>query len=206
VDSNRRGSRENWEVAVATKLVKSAQVVWECLQDEDPNDLVQDCLVHWYRNKGKYDPSRGASQKTYMARVIQNKIQDLVDHRMAKKRNIGNHATSLDQPLGDDDGSRTLMEEMTEDGAPESSRDYASDIDRRLDLKRALQKLTDRQRQICNLITDDDLSMVGIADRLGLHRSTLYDEIARIKNLFAKEGLGIYLKKSPTLRALPPYT
>jgi RNA polymerase sigma-70 factor (ECF subfamily) len=189
---------DSWEVAIATRLVKKAQLEWDCLRSMDRDDLVQECLCHWYRNKHKYNPKRGASLRTFMARVVENKIKDIVDYIMAKKRKDEIDAHSLDHRVGEDQGSRTLGEETSEGEPREPAYDHASDIDRRLDVSQALEALTNRQKEICDLITDDELTMSDIAEKMGIHRSTLYDEMERIKRLFEREGLDVYLRKPPT--------
>ncbi|MFH1312596.1 MAG: sigma factor [Candidatus Eisenbacteria bacterium] len=116
------GPPKSWEIGIATRLVKDAQLKWDCLRHDGEDDLVQDILEHWYRKKHRFDPKRGASLKTFMATVVHHKLGDIVDLRMAKKRKDEAYTVSLDEPVGDDDESRTLGEETTEDGAPEPLR------------------------------------------------------------------------------------
>lgn len=193
------GLPESWEIGIATRLVKDAQLKWDCLRNQEEGDLVQEVLEHWYRKKHKYDPKRGASLKTFMAAVVRNKIGGIVEFRMAQKRKDEAYTVSLDEPVGDNDESRTLAEETTEDGAPKPLHDYASGLDRGLDVSKALQKLTGRQQRICSLLSEKNVTMTEVAQVLGIHRSTLYEELARIRGLFKREGLRVYLRNNPTL-------
>ena len=67
-----------------------------------------------------------------------------------------------------------------------------SQRDARIDLARAMQKLTPRQRRLCALLGEEGLSIKEAAARLRIPRGTLYEEIKRIRKVFADHGLGDY--------------
>ena len=75
------GVFENWEIAVAKKLVDQFKRKWKCFSKDDFDDLLQECLSHWYFVRKKYEVSKGASKSTYMSNVIKNKLMDMVAER-----------------------------------------------------------------------------------------------------------------------------
>ncbi len=60
-------------------------------------DVAQELYVHLFQVVDKYDPSRGASPRTFTNRVITNKIRDLVRGTNAQKRYLDNNSFSLEE-------------------------------------------------------------------------------------------------------------
>ena len=58
-----------------------------------------------------------------------------------------------------------------------------------------MSKLTSRQRRLCVLLGEQGFSIKEAAERLRIPRGTLYEEIKRIRKVFADHGLGDYLKR-----------
>jgi RNA polymerase sigma-70 factor (ECF subfamily) len=65
----------------------------------------------------------------------------------------------------------------------------------RIDVARALDRLTPAQRRLCVMLGEEGLSIKEAAERLRIPRGTLYEEIKRIRKVFADYGLGDYLKE-----------
>jgi RNA polymerase sigma-70 factor (ECF subfamily) len=63
-----------------------------------------------------------------------------------------------------------------------------------IDLLRAMALLTPAQRRLCLILGPEGLSIKEAAEQLRIPRGTLYEEIKRIRNVFAVYGLGDYLK------------
>jgi DNA-directed RNA polymerase specialized sigma24 family protein len=63
----------------------------------DWEDIAQELYVHLLQSGGKYDPSRGASERTFVIRVITNKIRDLARAANAQKRYLDNNSLSLEE-------------------------------------------------------------------------------------------------------------
>ena len=61
-------------------------------------------------------------------------------------------------------------------------------------LRRALRKLSCRQREMCRLIKVEGLSMNQVSQKLNIPRGTLFDEVLRIREVFRNEGLKDYLR------------
>lgn len=194
MSQNYRGLFQDWEIAVAKKVVNEFQEKWACLEREGFDDLLQECLTHWFFVKDEYDPTRGASQKTFMGRIIRNKLTDLVREREADKRKIAHLTVSLDEPLGNDEDSPTLLAKIGEGGLLGTSPDPFLEIHCKIDLSKALQKLTTKQKRLCRLLGEEGLTVKEASEYLKAPRSTIYDELKRIRTIFMKEGLEDYLK------------
>jgi RNA polymerase sigma-70 factor (ECF subfamily) len=124
-----------------------------------------------------------------MGRVVRNKLNDLVRERQAYKRRISHLATSLDEPLGDDDDSDALGETI-----PDTQPAPILQIELKIDLSKVLEKLSPKQKQLSELLAEGGLSIKEASEVLETPRATIYDEIKRIRTLFLKEGLEDYLK------------
>ena len=164
----------------------------------DPNqrgfdDLLQDCLTHWVEVRARLTPSADDPPIAYMARVLRNKLTDLIREQGATKRGGDLDTVSLDAPVGDDDDAPTfadLIDVATSGATGEAA--IGEDRDARIDIARAMKKLTPRQRRVCALLGEEGLSIKEAAARLRISRDTLYEEIKRIKKVFADHGLGDY--------------
>ena len=188
------GLFQDWEVAVVCKLVKEFQRQWTCLAREEVDDLLQECLSHWVFVKARYDPSREASLKTFMGRIIRNKITDLVRERESDKRKIGHLATSLDAPLSDEAEASTLLDKIDEHAGSDSPDLSFLAIQLKIDMATALTTLTARQQTLCQLLGEQGMNIQEASTALGIPRGTLYDELNCIKALFITAGLDDYLK------------
>lgn len=196
MSSNYEGIFEDWEIGHATRLIRKFQRRWECLKQEGFEDLLQECLCHWHFSKNSYDPQGEASQKTFMARIIENKLIDIVREREADKRRIAHVTVSLDQPAGPDEDGPALMDTIPH-GSMSAIGDPFKQIEFKLDLSVAFRGLTSRQRELCRLLGEAGLTVTQAGARLNIPRTSLYDEIKRIRAIFKREHLDEYLKDFP---------
>ena len=184
---------QQWEIAVAKKLVGEFRRRSRRLEREEFDDLLQDCLTHWVEVRARLTPSADDPPIAYMARVLRNKLTDLIREQSATKRGGDLDTVSLDAAVGDDDDAHTfadLIDVATSGATGEAA--IGEDRDARIDIARAMKKLTPRQRRVCALLGEEGLSIKEAAARLRISRDTLYEEIKRIKKVFADHGLGDY--------------
>jgi RNA polymerase sigma factor (sigma-70 family) len=127
-----------------------------------------------------------------MARVLRNKLTDLVREMTANKRAGDPGAFSLEAPIDGTDEGLTLGEVLAnEQATPDSGIDSRH---ARIDLMRASALLTPAQQRLCLLLAEEGLSIKEAAERLQIPRGTLYEEIKRIRRIFEELGLGNYLQ------------
>src|SRR5688572_24379573 len=90
------GGLEPWEVDLAKVLVAVFLHEQDVFTQGDRDDLVNECLLHWWRVRDRYRTEGGASLSTYMRRVLRNKLSDLLEAETAKKRGGFQKPDSLD--------------------------------------------------------------------------------------------------------------
>lgn len=187
---NYGGLFESWEIAVAKKVIDDYRKKYKCLEREGFDDLLQECLISWLDVRDRYDPNRGASKKTYMAEVVGNVLGHLAEKARTDKRKAIYESISLEEPLNEDEDSPTLKDKIPQhDDVLSQTR---SEL--RIELSKAFQKLTPQQQELCKLLGEEGLTISEACRRLDKHRMIVYRELARIKELFEKEGLKDYLK------------
>jgi len=186
---NYGGLFEGWELSVAKRLVNDYRKQWKCLEREGFDDLLQECLIHWLDVRDGYDAGRDASRQTFMAKVIRNKLGNIIEKATAEKRKTIYESISLDKPLNDDEDAPTLKDKIpdTKSAPPQTN------LELKIELSRAYQKLTPQQKKLCKLLGEDGLSVTEASKEMNKHRRHLYREIARIREVFEKEGLKDYL-------------
>ena len=187
-----RGLFEDWEIAIARNLVNRFRAAWDSLNQVDIEDLMQECLLHWYQKKNKYNPDRNASIKTFMSRVVRNKLTDLVREYDTDKRKVSSQVVSLDQPIGDDDQT-TLLDKFEDDMESNLGHDHSLTAGASIDLENAISVLNPKQRELCRLLGPEGLTVLEASEYLKTPRTTIYDELKRIKEIFKKKGLDQYL-------------
>lgn len=187
---------QRWEIAVTKKLVGEFRRRSRSLEREEFDDLMQECLAHWIVVRRKLAPDPDAPPVGYMAQVIRNKLTDLIREREADKRAGEQEALSLDAALDGSDDGLTLADLLADEDS--AQQDEAGAVDRHdalIDIGRALARLTPVQRQLCLMLGEEGLSVKEAAERLRIPRGSLYEEIKRIRRVFADQGLGDYLKE-----------
>ena len=174
-------------------MIEYFQSECEVLKREDIEDLLQECLMHWIFKRGQYDPSRPsnydpsktASNKTYMTKIIVNKLNEIRQSQKRQKRKTLSTSLPLDDFFLDDDEDTCLAVE-------DKNFDKVLKSDKQEIVLKALEKLSGRQKEICRHIMEG-CSLNETGRKLNIPRATLYDEVLRIRDVFRKEGLNHYL-------------
>jgi RNA polymerase sigma-70 factor (ECF subfamily) len=190
VSLNYGGLFESWELAVAKKIINAYRKKWKCLEREGFDDLLQECLIHWMDVRDRYDPGRGASKNTYMAEVVSNVLGHIAEKARTDKRKAIYESVSIDEPFKDEEDSPALKDKIST--GDEALSQINSDL--KIEISKVFQKLTPQQQKLCKLLGEDGLSISDASRQMDKHRMVIYREIARIRELFEKEGLKDYLK------------
>jgi RNA polymerase sigma factor (sigma-70 family) len=195
ISQNYKGFFEDWEIAIAVRVVNEARIPDSLVSQEPFEDLLQEVLTHWYFVRDKYDPSRGASKQTFMSKVIRNKLRDLEDTAEADIRKAAYVAESLDRPLDEEDAESDTAYDITDPSMiVGATRDPTLDVPRSKDVSEAIKALRPMERRLCQLLMDGGYTGAEMAELLGIDRSTFYEKRKRIRALFEKRGLKDYLK------------
>ena len=107
---------QKWEIAVTNKLVGEFKRRSRILGREDFDDLVQDCLLHWIGVRRKLAPDPDKPPLGYMARVLHNKLTDLVREQGAEKRAGDLGTISLDAAVDGSEVGMTLADFLEASG------------------------------------------------------------------------------------------
>ena len=190
---------DGWEIAVAKKLVGEYRRRSRILERYEFEDLVQDCLLHWITVRGSLDRDPANPPLGYMATVLRNWLADLVRKRGTDKRSGDLDTPSLDASIDGSEDGMTLAELLDVSQSRDSAGDGETHHHMRLDLLRTCAHLTPAQQRLCLMLGEEGMSVKAAAEHLGIPRGTLYEEINRIRKLFADHGLEIYLRDKPTL-------
>jgi RNA polymerase sigma factor (sigma-70 family) len=172
----------DWEMAVAKQAVSRFQARNPRFKGMDFNDLLQECLIHWILQRSKFQPSWGASVRTYMVKVLFNRLQEILREQLTDRRKVFHLAESLDQRRDAEETSHFETKAENEDSI---------DINLRPEIELVLRTLTPLQREICALL-GQDYPVKQIAEILGRPRSTIRYEIQRIRRVFSQRDLENY--------------
>jgi RNA polymerase sigma-70 factor (ECF subfamily) len=162
--------------------------------DEWP-DLQQELVVHVLEQLPKYDPRRG-KREHFLANMISHKATDMGRIRRAKQRGHQVEVVSLHEHVPGADGEMVEIEDLAVDDAVQvqrglSGRVTEEQIHCRVDVLRVEATLTVKQREICRRLRF--ASKTEVASELRMPRSTLCDEIRKIRRAFRRAGLDAYL-------------
>lgn len=187
---------QGWEVAVAKKLVGEFRRRSRSLYREGFDDLIQECLLHWLEVRRQVAPDSGGPPIAYMSRVVRNKLIDLAREGETDKRRGEFDTVSLDDTLGEAEDAPTFADLAdAEQSREHTGRNLLDPSDARIDIANVMRWLTPEQRRLCELIGAQGLSIKEAARKLRIPRGTLYEEIKRIRKIFARHGLGDYLRR-----------
>jgi RNA polymerase sigma-70 factor (ECF subfamily) len=150
---------------------------------------MQECLVHWFFMKDQYRPESGASERTFLNRITRNKIADLIKFKRRNKRKVFYLSESLDameETHSVNAKEKALMDEeqviskITEESLPEV-------------LAKVTTNLSFRQKQICRYLSEG-MNQKQVGEKMNMPKSTLQDEMKRIREVFKRAGLEEFLR------------
>jgi RNA polymerase sigma-70 factor (ECF subfamily) len=136
--------------ATSVRLFGVAQTIVR--RREAAEDVLQEAYVRVWLQARSYDPERGAALP-WLSRIVRNLAVDHLRRERSKSEPIDDHADSLaepDQPVGE-----------------------------RLDLSRALARLSAEQRHLLTLAFVDGYTHVELVARLGLPLGTAKSRLRR---------------------------
>ncbi len=180
------------EVDIINHVVRDFLTTRKSNPELELEDLTQECVIHWWTQRPKYDAERGASIETFLRRVVNSKLLDLERGLKAQKRGGGRIEFSLDHPLFEDEPDSETLADTFADPV-----DTARESVEKVSLEVARSRLSPRQKQIiAGLIEGRAKSQ--ISQSLGVPRTTLYDDLKRIRQIFRDEGLAPFFDESDT--------
>ncbi len=147
----------------------------------DAQDIEQDLFLDLWHRRHAFDPTK-ASFRTFADRVISNRVATLAcpTIRLKAERQL----VWLDQPI--DDEQHTLADTLP-DPAAVSDQDHGLT----LDVKRFVAGLSPAMRRCCAILTAPNIREASA--NAGLHRSSFYENVQRLRKLAEAAGLKEYV-------------
>ncbi len=174
---------------------KARQVVGKVPALGEVEDIQQDLIEDVLRRLPKFDDGR-ATVKTFVCRIINHKIADLLERHEAACRGRGDARESLDDWVRDETGA-WVRRDTTVDASQRHAhlrvceRNDHEQRELELDIASVMGSLSPQQRDVCAMLRTK--TPTEIARQTGLPRSAIYKHIAAIRAAFIKAGLDHYL-------------
>jgi RNA polymerase sigma-70 factor (ECF subfamily) len=162
---------------------------------DDQEDIEQDLILQLLQRLPKFDSRRG-NRPSFINRVLNNAIANLVEHRRAAMRDPGNEAFSLNEPIEFEGGEGAERgETLNPERIDSSARGQRQDLhDLQIDLGRALYGLPSDLRALCALLAEGETrNLKRISEETGIPRGRLYGFVGQIRNWFVRNDLEEYL-------------
>jgi RNA polymerase sigma-70 factor (ECF subfamily) len=161
----------------------------------DQEDLEQEMILDLLERLPKYDSSK-ATQNTFVARVIENKISKLIRYRKTRKRDYRCEGCSLNDEILDEnempiERSQTISQDECDIRLGLRNRICGEQNQLQIDISWALSELPENLREIAECLKTKTITET--AQGLNIPRATLYDSIKRLRLLFEDKDLKAYL-------------
>ncbi len=157
----------------------------------DREDLEQELMVDLLQRMRHFNPTK-AKKTTFIARIVERHISTLLEARHARCRDWRLCRVSLNTPYENDRGDtpRELIDRVDSQGnlgncEQETRQEAISNL--HMDIERVLDTLPEDLRDLCERLRESN--MAEIARETGVARTTLYDKLTRIREVFRKAGL-----------------
>ena len=175
----------------ARKLVGTAGFT-----EDDVDDVKQELTLDLLQRLPKFDPAK-ATHNTFVARLVERKICNLIRHRTQELRDHRREACSLndDIDVGEDEPKQRLVTISQDDHDLRSGkyrRPASEREDLQLDISSVLANLPAKLRRAGELLMT--MTVAQVARRLGVPRGTFYEtHVAPLRAALEARGLQDYL-------------
>jgi RNA polymerase sigma-70 factor (ECF subfamily) len=132
-----------------------------------PEDVLQEALLAAWRDRGAHEWRGLRAFRSWLLKVIDNRIHDLADRANAKKRGAARQDVA---PTQTDDGWRAIDNLVVRSTTPSRIAIYNEQA---AAMRAALDTLPDELRDVVRLRLFDQLSLDEIAARLGIGESAV---------------------------------
>ena len=163
--------------------------------ENDFDDLRQDLVADLVKRLPKFN-GRRAGMKTFVCRLIDNRIASLIEHREADCRDYRRDECSLDDWVHDEGGQWARRgTRVTEDEAAAAAglarRSRLEDDEMAVDAELVISELPADLRALCRQLQTK--TVLEISRETGVPRSRLYIQLKVLEQRFRKAGMHSYL-------------
>ena len=186
--------------AVALIECKAKQLVGKCgFQLCDRDDIEQELYLDLWERLDKFD-SEKATYSTFVQRVVENKISNILREHCSDKGLAERTALSLSKPLHIDQASGKevtlgdcVTNEQYDDFARNKNHSRVEELDMTLDMQQVLARLPEYARRPCELLMEGR-TIDETAQLVGMKRITFYRQIIEpLREVLLKANLEIFL-------------
>jgi len=159
------------------------------LPPDDIEDIKQELRMDLWRRLPSFKEEK-AGLRTFITLLVRNKIENIRQHLIAGKRDVGKVAYSLDEELFTSDGTTICrLDFLTVEAIKDANFRWALPeeqiLDLRIDIRAALGGLTEKQRSLCRLICSG-YTVSEISGQLNVSRSVIYERLKALRERFKK--------------------
>jgi RNA polymerase sigma-70 factor (ECF subfamily) len=159
--------------------------------ESDRHDIEQELALHVWRRLPMEDPTR-SSRHTFVARIIDNYVKNLIAGRKAAIRDWRCTAFSLDEEVEQENGTRFSRGDLIDQEVVlAATGKVRRDRDLAVDMQRVWDTLSAEHRDICLRLASATVAEVAAA--MGKPRTSLYEDIKKLRSLLEASGLREYL-------------
>ena len=158
------------------------------LPPDDWEDLQQDMLIELVKARKRFNPNK-AGRHTFVSRVLDCFCKYYTRQQSARNRR---------------DERETVCSDIERDFSPDD-RSVGTDLldsiitsKARSRLHRAIAALPDKLRRLCHALMEDS-NKTAVARALGVSKSTVYRQLATIREEFEKAGIEFFVPENGTL-------
>jgi len=163
---------------------------------DDLEDIEQDLMIDLMQRMARFDEDK-AQLNTFIDRIVDHKISDLIDSRTAEKRDFRKRTSASATKLEEREGAwHLLMETTSTDTYLErmgyQTRPMEEQHDLQIDLDLLFARFSESERQLLELLKR--MTLAEAAKELGIPRTTLDYRLGRLRKSFIDSGLQDYLR------------
>lgn len=180
---------------------KARQIIGKAgFTKDDVDDIEQEMTLELLERLPKFDPAKSA-HKTFVARIIDRKVANLIRDRNCEKRDPRREEYSLNECIDDSEGGsveriQTIAAEEADRRLGRQERSDQETAELALDVEEVLKRLPDNLRRLCELLKTG--SIADAARAMGVPRTTLNDHVKKLREFFEAAGLRDYLSGHPS--------
>ena len=184
------------DYAAQTIRHKARQIVGKAgFRKDDIKDIEQEMTLDLLSRMPKFNPNK-AAQNTFVARVIERKISNLIRHRKREMRDFRSESFSLNDRIEDPESETveracTIGQDEADIRIGRRRRAHEEEAHLRVDVSLVLSGLPSDLRELAELLKTQTITEA--AQSLGIPRSTLYGSRDRLRCIFENAGLRGYL-------------
>jgi len=145
----------------------------------DAEDLTQEAFLKMFKNLDSFDPAKGGFT-TWLTTLTRNLLVD--NYRRTR---LERASDSLDEPLGDEDGSGATKLDRLEDRG-RSQEQHVAGLELRAQIQEALKQVSPELREAVILRDLEDMDYKDIAEVLGVPQGTVKSRISRGRSELAR--------------------